>query len=179
MKRVFRGALGALIATVAHAAAVGMTAVPVQAQGQQNQPAVTAFVNVNVVPMDEDRVLRNYTVIVEQGRVMEMGPAGRVAVPPNAQRIDAAGKYLMPGLAEMHGHTPSGPFAETVMFLYVANGVTTVRGMLGLDGHLELRRQTNAGRMIAPTLYLAGPSFRAETVQSPQHAAERVRLQKL
>ena len=94
MKRVFRGALSALIATVAHAAAVGMTAVPVQAQGQQNQPAVTAFVNVNVVPMDEDRVLRNYTVIVEQGRVMEMGPAGRVTVPPNAQRIDAAGKGI-------------------------------------------------------------------------------------
>ena len=179
MKRVFRGALGALIATVAHAAAVGMTAVQVQAQGQQNQPPVTAFVNVNVVPMDEDRVLRNYTVIVEQGRVMEMGPAGRVTVPPNAQRIDAAGKYLMPGLAEMHGHTPSGTFAETVMFLYVANGVTTVRGMLGLDGHLELRRQANTGRMIAPTLYLAGPSFNGGTVQSPQHAAERVRLQKL
>ncbi len=179
MKRVFRGALGALIATVAHAAALGMTAVPVQGQGQQNQPTVTAFVNVNVVPMDEERVLRNYTVIVEQGRVMEMGPAGRVTVPADAQRIEAAGKYLMPGLAEMHGHTPSGPFAETVMFLYVANGVTTVRGMLGLDGHLELRRQTNSGRMIGPTLYLAGPSFNNRTVQSPQHAAERVRLQKL
>ena len=170
---------GALIATVAHMVAVGMTAVPVQAQGQQNQPTVTAFVNVNVVPMDEERVLRNYTVVVEQGRVMEMGPAGRVTVPANAQRIDAAGKYLMPGLAEMHGHTPSGSFAETVMFLYVANGVTTVRGMLGLDGQLELRRQANTGRMIAPTLYLAGPSFNDRTVQSPQHAAERVRLQKL
>ncbi len=179
MKRVFRGASGALFAAVAHAAVVGMTAVQVHAQGQQDRPTVTAFVNVNVVPMDEDRVLRNYTVIVEQGRVAEVGPAGRVTVPANAQRIDAAGKYLMPGLAEMHGHTPSGPFAETVMFLYVANGVTTVRGMLGLDGHLELRRQANFGHIIAPTLYLAGPSFNGRTVQSPRHAAERVRLQKL
>ena len=163
---------GALIAIVAHMAAVGMTAG--QAQGRQQEPRITAFVNVNVIPMDEERVLRNYTVVVEQGRIMEMGPAGSVTVPANAQRIDGSGKYLMPGLAEMHGHTPSGPFAETVMFLYVANGVTTVRGMLGLDGHLELRRRANTGRIIAPTLYLAGPSFNNRTVQSPQHAAERV-----
>ena len=168
---------GALIAIVAHMAAVGMTAG--QAQGRQQEPRITAFVNVNVIPMDEERVLRNYTVVVEQGRIMEMGPAGSVTVPASAQRIDGSGKYLMPGLAEMHGHTPSGPFAETVMFLYVANGVTTVRGMLGLDGHLELRRRANTGQIIAPTLYLAGPSFNNRTVQSPQHAAERVRLQKL
>ncbi len=168
---------GALIAIAAHMAAVGMTTG--QAQGRQQEPRITAFVNVNVIPMDEERVLRNYTVVVEQGRIMEMGPAGSVTVPASAQRIDGSGKYLMPGLAEMHGHTPSGSFAETVMFLYVANGVTTVRGMLGLDGHLELRRQANSGRMIAPTLYLAGPSFNNRTVQSPQHAAERVRLQKL
>ena len=123
---------GALIAIVAHMAAVGMTAG--QAQGRQQEPRITAFVNVNVIPMDEERVLRNYTGVVEQGRIMEMGPAGSVTVPANAQRIDGSGKYLMPGLAEMHGHTPNGPFAETVMFRYVANGITTVRGLLGLGG---------------------------------------------
>ena len=167
---------GALIAIVAHMAAVGMMAG--QAQGRQQQPRITAFVNVNVIPMDEERVLRNYTVVVEQGRIMEMGPAGSVTVPANAQRIDGSGKYLMPGLAEMHGHTPSGPFAETVMFLYVANGVTTVRGMLGLEGNLELRRRASTGQIIAPTLYLAGPSFNNRTVSSVQHAIDRVRLQK-
>ncbi len=167
---------GALIAIVAHMAAVGMTAG--QAQGRQQEPRITAFVNVNVIPMDEERVLRNYTVVVEHGRVMEMGPAGSVTVPANAQRIEGSGKYLMPGLAEMHGHTPSGLFAETVMFLYVANGVTTVRGMLGLEGHLELRRRAGTGQIIAPTLYLAGPSFNNRTVSSVQHAIDRVRLQK-
>jgi imidazolonepropionase-like amidohydrolase len=151
---------------------------PGQAQGRQQEPRITAFVNVNVIPMDEERVLRNYTVVVEHGRVMEMGPAGSVTVPANAQRIEGSGKYLMPGLAEMHGHTPSGLFAETVMFLYVANGVTTVRGMLGLDGHLELRRRASTGQIIAPTLYLAGPSFNNRTVSSVQHAIDRVRLQK-
>ncbi len=167
---------GALIAIVVHMAAVSMMAG--QAQGRQQQPRITAFVNVNVIPMDEERVLRNYTVVVEQGRIMEMGPAGSVTVPANAQRIDGSGKYLMPGLAEMHGHTPSGPFAETVMFLYVANGVTTVRGMLGLEGNLELRRRASTGQIIAPTLYLAGPSFNNRTVSSVQHAIDRVRLQK-
>jgi imidazolonepropionase-like amidohydrolase len=178
MKRVSSSALVAVIATAVHLAAMGVTVEPAQAQGQQQQPPVTAFVNVNVVPMDEERVLRNYTVVVEQGRVTDMGPAGSVTVPANAQRIDAGGKYLMPGLAEMHGHTPSGAFAETVMFLYVANGVTTVRGMLGLDGHLELKRRTNSGQLIGPSLYLAGPSFNGGSVTSPQHAVEKVRRQK-
>lgn len=64
------------------------------------------------------------------------------------------------------------------MFLYVANGVTTVRGMLGQDFHLELRRKAQAGEIIAPTLYMAGPSFNGNSVNSPEQAAEMVRRQK-
>lgn len=138
---------------------------------------VTAFVGANVLPMDREEVLRDHTVIVRQGRIVAVGPRASVQVPQGAEVIDAAGKYLMPGLAEMHGHTPGGVMEEPVMFLYVANGITTVRGMLGNQTHLDLRRRANTGELLAPTLYLAGPSFSGNTVQSEEQADQRVREQ--
>ena len=144
----------------------------------QSAPEAVAFTNVNVVPMDSERVLRDQTVLVEQGRIRRLGSAAEVRVPAGVTTIDGSGKYLMPGLAEMHGHMPGGDVEEMVMFLYVANGVTTVRGMLGRDGHMELRRKANAGEIVAPTLYLAGPSFNGNSVSSPEQAAQKVRTQK-
>lgn len=138
---------------------------------------VTAFVGANVLPMDRERVLRDHTVVVRQGRIVAVGPRGSVQVPEGATVIDASGRYLMPGLAEMHGHTPGGVMEEPVMFLYVANGITTVRGMLGNQTHLDLRRRANTGELLAPTLYLAGPSFSGNTVQSEEQADQRVREQ--
>ena len=142
----------------------------------------TAFVNVNVVPMDRERVIENQTVIVRGGRIIEVGPAGKVKVPDGAARIDGAGKYLMPGLAEMHGHIPppQAPreYTEAVLFLYVANGITTVRGMLGAPNQLELRERANRGDLLSPTLYLAGPSFNGNSVDSPARAVAMVRQQK-
>ncbi|MDX1394796.1 MAG: amidohydrolase family protein [Gemmatimonadota bacterium] len=150
--------------------------------GQAGDLPVTAFEAVNVVPMDSERVLSNQTVVVVGDRIMDVGPAAEVDVPAGAARIDGAGKYLMPGLAEMHGHTVGGnaseEFRRQVMFLYAANGVTTVRGMLGLAGDLELKAMTNTGEIWGPTLYLAGPSFNGNTVTSPEQGAARVWEQK-
>ncbi len=144
----------------------------------QSAPEAVAFTNVNVVPMDSERVLTDQTVLVERGRIRRLGSAAEARVPAGVTTVDGSGKYLMPGLAEMHGHMPGGDVEEMVMFLYVANGVTTVRGMLGLDGHLELRRKANAGEIVAPTLYLAGPSFNGNSVSSPKQAVQKVRTQK-
>ena len=144
----------------------------------QSAPEAVAFTNVNVVPMDSERVLTDQTVLVERGRIRRLGSAAEALVPAGVTTVDGSGKYLMPGLAEMHGHMPGGDVEEMVMFLYVANGVTTVRGMLGLDGHLELRRKANAGEIVAPTLYLAGPSFNGNSVSSPKQAVQKVRTQK-
>ncbi len=160
-----------------------IAAPPFVATGQQGSTAaVTAFVDVNVIPMDAERVLRGQTVVVQGDRIIEVGPASSVSVPRGANRIDGSGKYLMPGLSEMHGHTPGGnateEFKRQVVFLYAANGVTTVRGMLGIPGDLELKSRTNTGEIWGPTLYLAGPSFNGNTVTSPEQAAARVWEQK-
>src|SRR5688500_18472831 len=153
----------------------------VQSDKQSNEREV-AFVNVSVVPLDSERVLTEQTVVVRGDKIVEVGPAGKVKVPAGAVRIDGRGKYLMPGLAEMHGHIPppQAPkeFTEAVLFMYVANGVTTVRGMLGAPGQLELRGRANSGELLSPTLYLAGPSFNGNSVSSPAQAAEMVRRQK-
>lgn len=145
-------------------------------------PTTTAFVDVTVLPMDSERTLARQTVIVRDGRIAEVGPVASVQVPSDAQRIDGTGKFLLPGLAEMHGHNPAAgsppELFENVLFLFAANGVTTVRSMLGSAGHLEWREKGRRGEIIAPNLYLAGPSFSGQTVASPQAAIERVRAQK-
>lgn len=150
----------------------------------------TVFTNVNVIPMDENRVLENYTVIVAGDRIEKMGPTAEIAIPENARIIDGEGKYLMPGLAEMHGHVPPtrpGPTApayfndeyiKNTLFLYISAGITTVRGMLGYEGQLELKDKVNAGMLIGPNLYLAGPSFNGNSVSSPAQARQMVRKQK-
>ena len=147
-----------------------------------NDEGTVAFVNVTVLPMDSERVLEGQTVVVRGERIVAVGPADEVEVPDDATQIDGAGKYLLPGLAEMHGHVPRpdqpAQFTDDVLFLYVANGITTVRGMLGAPGQLDLREKANTGQIIAPTLYLAGPSFNGNSINSPEEAVAKVRKQK-
>jgi len=145
-------------------------------------PRPTAFVNVTVVPMDSERLLAGQTVLVRDGRVATIGPVSQVAVPAGVEKIDGTGQFLIPGLAEMHGHNPPPGASEQAVartyFLYVANGVTVVRSMLGWDGQLELREKVRTGELLGPTLFLAGPSFNGQTVKTPAEAVERVRVQK-
>jgi len=163
-------------------AITGLTLAQSGKEPNATKAPITAFVNVNVVPMDRERVIENQTVIVRDGRIAEIGPANKIKTPDGATRIDGAGKYLMPGLAEMHGHIPppNAPkaYTESVLFLYAANGITTVRGMLGAPNQLELRDKANRGEIVSPTLYLAGPSFNGNSVNSPEQAVSMVRQQK-
>lgn len=132
-----------------------------------NQPtaqgAATAFIGVTVVPMDKDGVLADQTVVVADGKIASMAPAARAQVPASAVKVDGKGKFLMPGLGELHAHIPGGkaPDAEVerTLFLYVANGVTTIRGMLGDPRHLVYRERVAKGEVLGPRIYTSGPSF--------------------
>ena len=140
---------------------------------------VIAFVNVNVVPMTSDRVLEQQTVLVDEGRISDIGPMSQITVPTGATRIDGTGRYLMPGLTETHGHLPSPGMpvevTENVLFLYVANGVTTVRGMQGSDSQIALREWIRTGNLIAPQLVLGSPSMSGTSVTTPEQAEALVR----
>lgn len=154
--------------------------------GARQTTGVTAFVGVNVIPMDRERVLENQTVVVRDGLIAALGPAASTPVPAGAVRVEARGKYLMPGLAEMHGHVPSPGqeqqwgrgYTERVLFLYVAAGVTTVRSMLGDPSHPPLRERAESGEIIAPRLWLSGPSANNVRTPTPARADSMVRAQK-
>lgn len=168
-----------LVACLAMAAcARGQSGAEAAANTAPAEERSIAFVGVDVVPMDRDTVLRDHTVVVSDGRIVSVAPAADAEIPEGARRIDGAGRYLMPGLAEMHGHVP-GPddprHAEDVLFLYVSNGVTTVRNMAGHASHLALRERIADGDLMGPTLFTASPWLNPDTAGTPEAAAQAVR----
>src|SRR5688572_28565493 len=101
-------------------------------KGRTNSARSTvAFVGANILPLTgNETVLRDHTVIVRDGRIAEMGPSRRIAVPADAIRISASGQYLMPALADMHVHLEH--FDDPVYLqLFLINGVAFVRSMDG------------------------------------------------
>src|SRR4030095_7299017 len=98
---------------------------------------VTAFIGVNVIPMDRERVLPDQTVVVRNGGIADIGDSKKVKVPRDAVRVDGRGKYLIPGLVDMHTHLLSDgdEFPDSIaadeLRVMVANGVTTIRFMIG------------------------------------------------
>ena len=118
-------------------------------------PAATAFVHVNVIPMDRERILSDQTVVVQRGRITQIGPANKVKVKSGTQTINGKGKYLMPGLVDAHVHLES----QTEFALYLANGVTTVFNLDGRPAHLLWQKQIASGELLGPTIFSTGPIF--------------------
>ena len=129
-----------------------------------------AVVNANVIPMDEERVLGDQTVIVQNGRIQKIGDASSTEIPTGAKRINASGQYMIPALADMHIHLegsawnimfpPETQFSdddldfEKILFPYLANGIATVQVMSALPEHIHLRDRINRGENPGPRLIL-------------------------
>lgn len=152
--------------------------------GQNSSPAGAkeiVFRGVNVIPMDREQVLENQTVVVKDGKITALTAAQNAKYSKDAVVIEAQGQYLLPGLAEMHAHVPPvddlAPMQE-VLTLFVANGITTIRGMLGHPRHLELRSKINASEILGPHFYTTGPSFSGQSAPTPAQATAMVRAQK-
>ncbi len=144
-----------------------------------------AFVNVNVIPMTGPVVLSHQTVVVHGGRIEAIGPASEMTLAPDVMPIDGQGKYLMPGLSDMHAHItpPEPPTTTAELLLYLASGVTTLRNMAGFPGDLALRDAINDGEVLGPRLFAASPILEGEDavwdfsvkVLNPDEARARVR----
>lgn len=124
-----------------------------------------AFVNVNVVDVEQGQILSDHTVVVRENRIVDVGPAATVSTPASAQVIDASGKFVIPGLWDMHVHTlqtwPVGDetvdLHDTFFPLFVANGVTGVRDMNGsIDVLLRARDRMESGLLKGPRVVAAG-----------------------
>ena len=153
-----------------------------QSPGAEAQQRAFAFTNVNVVPFDRERVVAGQTVIVRDGRIAEIGPAEQTKVPAGTMEIDGRGKYLMPGLADMHVHLFAGTgqddLANQQFQLFLANGVTTIRNMIGKPEHVQLRDRVAKGELLGPAIYTAGPPLLGNNVPTPEAAELAVTEQK-
>ena len=140
----------------------------------------TVFVNVNVVPMSSEVVLTQQSVVVIDGAIATIGHVDTVPLPRGSSIVDGTDRYLMPGIADMHAHVTSANAKNVnrLATLFVANGVTTIRGMLGQSSHLRLREQFESGAMFGPRLYTSGPSLSGRSVSGAADAARQVREQK-
>jgi len=149
----------------------------------QAAPGTIAFTHVNVLPMTSETVLADQTVVVVDGRITEVGAAGDVTLGRGATVIDGTDQYLMPGLAEMHAHVPPGDnpprdAVEDLLFLYVANGITTIRGMLGSDYQIPLADELERSEVLGPNFYVAAPSLNGTTAPTAEAAEGLIRAAK-
>jgi Amidohydrolase family len=143
-----------------------------------------AFVNVNVIPMDRERVEIGQTVVVRGDRIEAVGASGSIAVPAGATVIDASGRYLLPGLTDAHVHLmgfgpgPKENFADGPA--YLRNGITTVISMGGPNTptraiELDWKRRVAAGTLTGPTIYTAGAFVNEPAVTTPDEVERLVR----
>ena len=121
----------------------------------ENNPDIICFRGVNVVPMNENVILEDMTVTVSDGVISSIVPSSAADIPEGVFVINGSGKYLMPGLTDMHMHSSDLPENDLIMFL--ANGVTTVRIMSGAPYHIEIKNLITNNEILGPDFFTTGP----------------------
>jgi imidazolonepropionase-like amidohydrolase len=115
-------------------------------------------------------------ILIEDGRIQEIGQRGDLSIPAGARVIEAAGKYIIPGLIDSHVHYDM-PWLHR---LYLANGVTTVRDLGGsIERLVTLREEISVGNLMAPRMFISGMpinpgSVRAMNLNSSREMAEKL-----
>lgn len=114
--------------------------------------------HVHVIPMTGDTLLLDRSVVIDDGKILTVVDGDAARPSRRALRIDGTGKYLVPGLCDLHVHFNGGSNSNPDMLaLYLANGVTTVLNMRGSKGILELREQVRNGKLLGPEIFTTGP----------------------
>jgi hypothetical protein len=114
--------------------------------------------NVDVITMTSEEIARACDVLIRGQRFLAVAPAGTIPAPVHGEVVDGTGKFLMPGLMDMHVHLTGGRAIQPdMLFLYAANGVTTVLSMSGSGMVLDLRRQVEEGGLAGPSIFTTSP----------------------
>lgn len=135
-----------------------LTLLPLQCFGQSWPVPLTrklAITKVTVIDMTGAPPKADMTVIISDGRIYQLGKSTKIKIPKNVRIVNGMGKYLIPGLWDMHVHVVN---SELMLPLFVANGVLGVRdlGVHDLDAILRLRAESAAGKIISPRIVSAG-----------------------
>src|SRR5262245_37585399 len=104
-------------------------------------PRPLVFTHVTVLDMTGAPARPDMAVVIAGWRITELGRSDGVEVPPGAQVVDATGKFLIPGLWDMHVHW----FHQDYLPLFIANGVTGIRMMWGMPFHHMWRQEIEQG----------------------------------
>lgn len=140
--------------------------------------------NIHLITLNNEDVIENQAIHVKDGKIHDIyAMSGLSSGLKSIDQIDGNGAFAFPGLAEMHSHIPiteTGDFSyvQDVMWLYLANGILNVRGMIGHVSHLELKRKIDTGEIIAPRIFAAGQSLNGTSVESPEMGEKMAREQK-
>ena len=144
--------------------------------------SVTAFVDVHVVPMENEQVFDHQTVLVQGAKITAVGPVRNIKIPSKAARVDGHGTaYLLPGLADMHTHVQR----PEDLLLYTANGVTTILHMGGAPPELvdHVQERIDAGNVVGPQVFFAfmvdgSDALSRFYVRTPEQARAAVQVAK-
>ncbi len=132
---------------------------PLEVFGRQEASSgqtALVFTHVTVIDATGAPAKTDMTVVVKGDRIEALGKTGILTVPQNARVVDATGKFLIPGLWDMHVH----PLDEkNYLALFTANGVTGVRVMRGAPVHHKWRQEISSGKLIGPRMVIASPLF--------------------
>ncbi len=179
--------LGMLISILCGAAALfgqASTGSQLQTAGGSSAPEkpLSAFVHVNVIPMDRDVVLPDQTVLVRGDRIIGFGAAGKTPVPDGSFIIDGQGLFILPGLTDAHVHLDRmigarPDFGDAPLFL--AYGVTSVFNLRGEPQHVAVKKLIEDGKIVAPDLFNAGEFVNEPRVKTPEEVEREVRDQSL
>jgi imidazolonepropionase-like amidohydrolase len=109
--------------------------------------------HVTVIDATGARAQPDMSVTITGNRISAIGRSGQSAAPRDAQVVDATGKFLIPGLWDMHVH----PRDKEYLGLFIANGITGIRVMWGSPDHYASRKSIEAGQLIGPHMTIASP----------------------
>jgi imidazolonepropionase-like amidohydrolase len=141
-----------------------------------------AFTHVTVIDCTGAAARPNSTVLVTGGEISAVGPNDTIEIPPGARVVDSRGKFLIPGLWDMHGHLTDA--TEDAFPLLIMNGVTGVRDMGGDLAQIDRwRSQIHDGSLVGPHIVRPGPFVDGPkdgvtnrlTVRTPEEARQAVR----
>jgi imidazolonepropionase-like amidohydrolase len=135
-------------------ALLALIALAVPSRTQENAAVTSrpiAITHVAVIDATGAPAKADTTVVITDGRISSIGPSAQVKAPDGAQVVDATGKFLIPGLWDMHVHW----YLERYLTLFIANGVTGVRQMWGVPMHQQWRDKIERGDLVGPRMVIA------------------------
>lgn len=149
-----------------------------QASADSQQDTI-AIENVNVIPMTKEVVLYRQRVLISGGKILKIEPTSSPLKNQVNLTVDGTGKYLIPGLSEMHYHFRSGDIQSDFKLL-IANGITTARNMAEFENqdHIAIRAKADSGGLLAPNYYTTGPYLKYVNLRTIEEVTSVVKRHK-